>query len=83
MWRHGKIPRFYFVGSYNNLYARFEKDQDYLAAITINGIWIKEKKNIIRAAKLDNDKFIEVSIYEFDEDGTYTFLYIYTHIQVH
>ena len=48
----------------------YEKEKDYLAAVTENGIWIKEKnygKNyIIRASNLDNQNLIEVSIYEFD-----------------
>jgi lipopolysaccharide export system permease protein len=59
------------VKKYEKTKGSFEKDQDYLAAITINGIWIKEKKNIIRAAKLDNDQFIEVSIYEFDDENNF------------
>jgi len=59
------------VKKYEKTKGGFEKDQDYLASITINGIWIKEKKNIIRAAKLDNDKFIEVSIYEFDDENNF------------
>jgi len=59
------------VKKYEKTKGSFEKDKDYLAAITINGIWIKEKKNIIRAAKLDNDKFIEVSIYEFDDENNF------------
>ena len=59
------------VKKYEKTKGSFEKDKDYLAAITVNGIWIKEKKNIIRAAKLDNDKFIEVSIYEFDDENNF------------
>jgi len=59
------------VKKYEKTKGSFEKDQDYLAAITINGIWIKEKNNIVRAAKLSNDKFIEVSIYEFDEENNF------------
>jgi len=59
------------VKKYEKTKGSFEKDQDYLAAITINGIWIKEKNNIVRAAKLSNDKFIDVSIYEFDEENNF------------
>ena len=59
------------VKKYEKTKGSFEKDQDFLAAITVNGIWIKEKNNIIRAAKLSNDKFIEVSIYEFDEENNF------------
>ena len=50
----------------------YELDQDYLAAITVNGIWIKEKNNeknnIIKASKLENEKLINVTIYEFDNN---------------
>ena len=61
----------FLVKKYEMTKGSFEKDQDYLAAITVNGIWIKEKNNIIRAAKLSNDKFIDVSIYEFDEENNF------------
>ena len=49
----------------------YTKNNDYLAAITNNGIWIKEKKekssSLIRAKQLKNDKLIHVSLYQFDE----------------
>ena len=53
----------------------YEKEQDYLASVTNNGIWIKEKnlgKNfIIRSAKLDNYKLTNLTIYEFDENNNF------------
>ena len=59
------------VQKYEKTKGSFEKDQDYLAAITVNGIWIKEKNNIIKAAKLDGDNFLEVSIYEFNDENNF------------
>jgi lipopolysaccharide export system permease protein len=64
------------VKKYENIKGGFEVDKDYLASITENGIWIKEKKleinNIIRAASLKEKDLIEVSIYEFDKDNNFT-----------
>ena len=55
--------------------AYYEHDQDYLASVNVNGIWIKEKnfgKNfIIRAANLDGDNLINLSIYEFDFNNNF------------
>ena len=49
----------------------YTKNNDYLAAITNNGIWIKEKKekssSLIRAKQLKNNKLVHVSLYQFDE----------------
>jgi len=63
------------VKKYENLKGSYEKDQDYLAAITVNGIWIKEKKidsnKIIRASSLSGEKLLNVTIYEFDENENY------------
>jgi len=60
------------VMKYETIKGDYERDLDYLAAITENGIWIKEKslgKNtIIRSSHLENENLVEVSIYEFDED---------------
>jgi lipopolysaccharide export system permease protein len=57
---------------YESIKGDYEKDLDYLAAITENGIWIKEKslgKNtIIRSSHLENENLVEVTIYEFDEN---------------
>jgi len=58
------------VKKYEMIKGNYEKDKDYLAAITGNGIWIKEKSssrnNIIRAENLKNENLIKVTIYEFD-----------------
>ena len=53
----------------------YEKEQDYLASVTDNGIWIKEKnlgKNFrIRSSKLDDYKLLSLTIYEFDENNNF------------
>tara|TARA_B100001123_G_C15284596_1_gene1015180 strand:- start:19 stop:1110 length:1092 start_codon:yes stop_codon:yes gene_type:complete len=63
------------VKKYEATKGGYEKDQDYLAAITINGIWIKEKtlkKNfIIRSAKLDGNYLENLTIYEFDRKNNF------------
>jgi len=63
------------VKKYESIKGSYEADQEYLAAITENGIWIKEKSlmrnNLIRAANLSNKNLIEVSIYEFDENNNF------------
>ena len=50
----------------------YETDKQYLAAITENGIWIKEKNleknNIIRSSNLENESLMQVTIYEFDKN---------------
>ena len=50
------------VKKYENIRGNFERDKDYLAAITNNGIWIKEKNseknNIIRSSYLQNANLI-------------------------
>ena len=60
------------VMKYETIKGDYERDLDYLAAITENGIWIKEKsleKNtIIRSSHLENEKLVEVTIYEFDDN---------------
>ena len=53
----------------------YEKEKDYLAAVTENGIWIKEKnleKNyIIKATSLKNKELVNVTIYEFDNNNNF------------
>ena len=53
----------------------YEKETKYLAAATKNGIWIKEKnfgKNyIIRAANIDNQSLVDVTLYEFDYSNNF------------
>ena len=64
------------VKKYETLKGHYEKDQDYLATVTVNGIWIKErglKSNyMIRASHLENENLMEVTIYEFDKDNNFT-----------
>jgi len=61
-----------FVEKYENVKGGYSKDKEYLAAITSNGIWIKEKNNgvisIVRSARLENNELMDVSIYQFDRD---------------
>ena len=53
----------------------YEKNQDYLATVTINGIWIKERtlnnRYIVKATNLENQKLLGLSIYEFDLNGDF------------
>ena len=61
---------------YETMKGNYERDKDYLAAITKNGIWIKEKNNnknnIIRASNLDNENLMNLTIYEFDQDFNFS-----------
>jgi len=58
---------------YLDIKNQYTKDNDYLAALTENGIWIKDKidgnTNIIRAKRLSKNSLIDVSIYKFDENN--------------
>ena len=60
---------------YELIKSSYEKDKDYLATITKNGIWIKEKNNnknsIIRSSHLKNYNLIDVTIYEFDKKNNF------------
>ena len=60
------------VKKYETLKGGYEADKDYLAAITENGIWMKEKNpeknNIIRSSNLEGNKLMNVSIYQFDQE---------------
>ena len=53
----------------------YEKEQDYLASVTENGIWIKErnfeKNYIIRSSKLDGYNLKNLTIYEFDHNNSF------------
>ena len=55
---------------YETIKGTFDKDKDYLAAITKNAIWIKEiknnKNNIIKASSLNDNDLINLTIYQFD-----------------
>jgi lipopolysaccharide export system permease protein len=63
------------VKKYESIKGEYEIDREYLAAITENGIWIKEtnieKNNIIRSTNIENNNLIEVTIYEFDKDNNF------------
>ena len=63
------------VQKYEKIKGTYEQDQEYLASITVNGIWIKEKNNeknnIIQAAKLKGEKLINLNIYEFDKENNF------------
>ena len=60
---------------YEMIKGKYERDKDYLAAITKNGIWIREKdsnkNNIIRASSLKNDNLERLTIYQFDKDNNF------------
>ena len=64
------------VKKYETIKGHYEKDQDYLATVTVNGIWIKEKglesDYIIRAANLEKENLMAVTIYEFDKNNNFT-----------
>ena len=63
------------VQKYETVKGGYERDKDYLAAITVNGIWIKEKdqekNNLIRASNLDGENLINLTIYEFDKQNDF------------
>ena len=63
------------VKKYEIIKGSYEKDQDYLAAITKNGIWIKEKNlhknNIIKSSNLEGENLMNLSIYQFDQDNNF------------
>jgi len=58
---------------YLDIKNNYTRDNDYLAALTENGIWIKDniegRTSIIRAEKLSQNNLINVSIYKFDENN--------------
>ena len=64
------------VKKYETVKGNYEKEQDYLATVTVNGIWIKEKglkaNYMIRASHLEKDNLMKVTIYEFDKDNNFT-----------
>ena len=63
------------VKKYETVKGNYEKDQDYLATVTVNGIWIKEnalKANyMVRASNLEKENLLEVTIYEFDKNNNF------------
>jgi len=60
---------------YESVKISYENEQESLASVTENGIWIKEKnynKNyIIKSTSIDNNYLINVTIYEFDFDNNF------------
>ena len=56
------------VKKYERIKGNYEKEMDYLAAITENGIWIKEKNTILRSSNLEGENLMNITIYEFDEN---------------
>jgi len=63
------------VEKYENIKGNYSKDKEYLAAITANGIWIKEKRedviSIVRSSNLKDDYLMNVSIYQYDLDHNF------------
>ncbi len=63
------------VKKYETIKGSYKKEQKYLAALTVNGIWIKEnnfgKNYLIRSKNLDNNNLKEVSIYKFDSENNF------------
>ena len=63
------------VKKYEFIKGSYDRDKDYLAAITKNGIWIKEKNynknNIIRSSHLQNQNLMNVTIYMFDKNDNF------------
>ena len=59
------------VQKYESIKGNYDRDKDYLATITQNGIWIKEKNNIIRATNLQNENLMDVTIYKFDKNNNF------------
>ena len=63
------------IKKYESIKGFYKIDQEYLAAITVNGIWIKEKgngrNNIIRSSNLQNNHLMNLTIYEFDSEQNF------------
>ena len=64
------------VKKYETVKGNYEKEQDYLATVTVNGIWIKERglkaNYMIRASHLEKGNLMGVTIYEFDKNNNFT-----------
>ena len=64
------------VKKYETIKGAYELDTEYLASITENGLWIKEKNlqknNIIKASYFKGENLFDVSIYEFDKNNDFT-----------
>jgi lipopolysaccharide export system permease protein len=66
------------VKKYESIQSSYEHEKESLASVTVNGIWIKEKKDgknyIIKSSNLEGNTLINIKIYEFDDD--YNFIRI-------
>ena len=64
------------VKKYETVKGNYEKEQDYLATVTVNGIWIKERgvnsNYMIRASNLEKENLVGLTIYEFDKNNNFT-----------
>ena len=62
-----------FTYKYYEIKNHFSNKNDFLAAITENGIWIKDislnNTNLIKADRLINNELIDVSIYVFNKNN--------------
>ena len=62
-----------FTYKYYEMKNHFTRKNDFLAAITENGIWIKDthlnKTNLIKADRLEGDELMDVSIYLFNKNN--------------
>ncbi len=63
------------VKNYEFIKGSYERDHDYLAAATENGIWIKEKTStnnyVVKAENLSGNNLINITIYEFDNENNF------------
>ena len=63
------------VEKYEIIKGSYDRDKQYLASITQNGIWIREKNetksNIIRSSNLKNESLMDITIYEFDRKNNF------------
>ena len=61
------------VEKYENIKGSYNPDKGYLAAITSNGIWIKEQNEdittFIRSSHLEKGHLMDVSIYQLDRNN--------------
>ena len=55
------------IKKYESIKNSYEKEQESLASVTVNGIWIKEENYIIQALSLNKNILNNVSIYIFDQ----------------
>ena len=56
------------VKKYESIRNSYEKKQESLASVTVNGIWIKEENFIIQSLSLNNNVLQDITIYEFDNN---------------